>query len=312
MDTRYLQFFVQAGKSKSLVKAAKQLHISQQGLSAAIIRLEAELKCKLLVRTRKGITLTREGEAFLPRAQRILEILEECDQLFSVTRGIRPLRLVCAYGVLGILHEGLLDDFREENPDIDLDIAEFPDLECEKALRAGDADVGLLTGPIDPDEFDAAFLFKHGISLIMHHSHHLADSNKIAVEQLRDESLVCLNKNFRMHHRLTERCREAGFEPRIVHHAAEIASVHKLAARRYGIGLTVDLILQDMPHKDLVMVPLEPAMIWDVHTVTSCTTPFSDAAASFVSHVAKRYKRPEKTRGINVHGKTMAEIGRNP
>lgn len=289
MDTRYLRFFVQAGESGSLVKAAKRLHISQQGLSAAIIRLEAELQCKLLVRTRKGITLTSEGEAFLPRARQILDILDECDQLFAVTRSVKPLRLVCAYGVLGVLDEDVLKIFQEKNRGIALDIAECPDLECEKALRAGDADVGLLTGPIDPDEFDASFLFRHNISIIAHRSHHLAGKGQIAIEQLRDEPLVCLNRNFRMYHRLAERCREAGFEPKIVHHAAEIASVHKLVAKRYGLGLTVDFILHDMPHKELVEIPLEPGMIWDVHAVTERDAPPSEAASSFIRHMSLRY-----------------------
>ena len=155
MDTRYLHFFVQAGRCGSIAKAAKTLFISQQGLSAAIIRLEAELNCKLLRRTPKGVALTREGEYFLPRAERILEIVEECNKRFSVAPERKPLRLVCSYGVLGMLKDTVLGEFQQvEAP---LEITECPDLECEKRLCGGDADAGLMTGPLDADAFETGF-----------------------------------------------------------------------------------------------------------------------------------------------------------
>lgn len=289
MDTRYLQFFVQAAKSQSLVKAAKILHISQQGLSAAIIRLEAEVKCKLLVRTSKGITLTKQGEFFLSRAEEVLRILETCERHFCAARSMAPLHVVCAYGVVGVLRDSVIRDFRRLNPWIALSLTEYPDLECEKALLAGEADVGLVTGPFDSAKFDATFLFEHGTTIIAPASHPLAGHGSIKAEQLRDEPIVSLNSNFRMYHRLVERCRAAGFEPNVVHHAAEIASLHKLVAKRYGLGLTVDFILRDMPMTEITALSLDPALDWDVHLVVRRGASISDAASVFIRHIETEY-----------------------
>ena len=287
MDTRYLRFFVQIGKSGSLTRAAKELFISQQGLSAAIIRLEAELNCKLFFRTRKGIALTAEGEFFLPRAERILHIIEECNRHFSVAGNRSPLRLVCAYGVIGALRDNVLGDFQEEG--VPLEVSECPDAECEKRLCDGDADVGLMTGPLDAELFETGFLFGHGVVLIMHESHRLAELAEIAAEHLRGESIVSLNRNFRMHRRLVDRCREQGFEPRIVHHAGEIASVHKLVARNRGVGLTVDFLLEDMPAGAVTARPLRPELLWDVHVVMRRGVRTPEPAREFFRYMLARY-----------------------
>jgi LysR family transcriptional regulator of abg operon len=56
----------------SLRAAAQQLHTSQPALSAAIQQLETELCAPLLVRTRRGVTLTTFGQAFIKRARLIV------------------------------------------------------------------------------------------------------------------------------------------------------------------------------------------------------------------------------------------------
>lgn len=56
----------------SLRAAAQQMHISQPALTAAIQQLEQELRAPLLVRTKRGVTLTRFGEAFIRHARLIV------------------------------------------------------------------------------------------------------------------------------------------------------------------------------------------------------------------------------------------------
>ena len=78
MNIQYLRYFIEVSKIKSMSGASEALHISQQGLSKAMKSLEASLGVRLLSRSSKGITLTREGQAVLRRAKRIAA---ECDGL---------------------------------------------------------------------------------------------------------------------------------------------------------------------------------------------------------------------------------------
>ena len=52
----------------SLQKAADALHISKSGLSMAIGQLEAELGVKLFERSKRGCTVTEEGEKYWLRS----------------------------------------------------------------------------------------------------------------------------------------------------------------------------------------------------------------------------------------------------
>ena len=72
MQIESLRYFVELARAGSFYKAAQNAFISQQGLNKAVRSLETELDTQLVVRTRRGVQLTRDGETFLAHAQTIL------------------------------------------------------------------------------------------------------------------------------------------------------------------------------------------------------------------------------------------------
>lgn len=58
----YYKIFYYVGKYKSFSKAAKVLNNSQPNITRTMNKLEFELGCKLFIRSKRGITLTAEGE----------------------------------------------------------------------------------------------------------------------------------------------------------------------------------------------------------------------------------------------------------
>ncbi|MGZ3461354.1 MAG: LysR family transcriptional regulator, partial [Archangium sp.] len=91
MNTDQLRAFLQVAREGRLTVAAKQLGVSQPGLSRQLQALEAELGVRLLVRTPGGAVLTDAGERFLPHARRALEALAagaaELGELTTTPRG---------------------------------------------------------------------------------------------------------------------------------------------------------------------------------------------------------------------------------
>ena len=71
----------------SLRAAAQQLHVSQPALTAAIQQLEEELRAPLLVRTKRGVTLTRFGEAFIRHARLIVSESQRAHDEMKQLRG---------------------------------------------------------------------------------------------------------------------------------------------------------------------------------------------------------------------------------
>ncbi|MFZ4478747.1 MAG: LysR family transcriptional regulator [Rhodoferax sp.] len=76
LTQRQLLMFVTMARLSNFSRASEILHISQPALSRALAEMEAQLGVKLLQRTTRQVTLTSEGERFLPQAQRLLKDMD--------------------------------------------------------------------------------------------------------------------------------------------------------------------------------------------------------------------------------------------
>ena len=65
MDTELARTFLEIVRTRSFVRAAEQLNVSQTTVSARIKTLEERLGRSLFVRNKNGASLTPAGEQFL-------------------------------------------------------------------------------------------------------------------------------------------------------------------------------------------------------------------------------------------------------
>jgi LysR family transcriptional regulator, regulator for bpeEF and oprC len=121
-DFRALAVFVKVAERLSFVRAARDLGMTQSGVSNAINRLEGELGVRLLARTTRSVGLTDDGAAFLDRCRQILGSLEEAQQVLSSARlkptGRLRIDLPVAFGRIKVVP--LLPAFRAEYPEVQL------------------------------------------------------------------------------------------------------------------------------------------------------------------------------------------------
>ena len=71
MDISRFGEFAILAQSHTFLDAAELLFMSQSTLSKHIMAMERELGCRLIDRSQRHVTLTAQGEAFLPYAQKI-------------------------------------------------------------------------------------------------------------------------------------------------------------------------------------------------------------------------------------------------
>lgn len=82
-----LGFFVALASCGSLSAAARDLGITTAAVSKHLAQLEARLGLTLINRTTRRMSLTPEGEVFVEHARRILNDIDDLDQLLTRAKG---------------------------------------------------------------------------------------------------------------------------------------------------------------------------------------------------------------------------------
>jgi DNA-binding transcriptional LysR family regulator len=156
MDLRQLEYAVAVAEDLNFTRAAARCHIAQSGLSHQVASLEKELGALLFERTSRAVRLTPEGQAFLPYARRILRDADDAHTAVSSLRGVVRGRLrigsiPVSYGDIDLI--GLLRDYREAYPAIDVSLSDEGSLSTVVAVLAGHLDaafVGLSAHQVPP------------------------------------------------------------------------------------------------------------------------------------------------------------------
>src|SRR5262245_55504972 len=80
MNTDQLSLFLAIVRYRSLSRAAAELDLGQATVSERLKALEAEVGTPLFARQGRGVSLSPAGEAFLPYAERALDVLRQAEQ----------------------------------------------------------------------------------------------------------------------------------------------------------------------------------------------------------------------------------------
>lgn len=83
MNILHLKYAVEVAKTGSLNKAAQSLLIAQPNLSRSVKELEADLGITIFDRSAKGMLLTPDGQEFMGYAGKILDQIEEVENLYK-------------------------------------------------------------------------------------------------------------------------------------------------------------------------------------------------------------------------------------
>src|SRR6201998_2470571 len=86
MDLTLLRAFITVAREGNLTRAATHLHLTQPAVSLQIKHLQETLGLTLFTRTSHGLSLTRDGQALLPHAERALTAASDVDRAAASLR----------------------------------------------------------------------------------------------------------------------------------------------------------------------------------------------------------------------------------
>src|SRR5690606_33246778 len=247
LEIRHLETLSAIRDSGSLQEAAERLHVTQSALSHQLRDLEVRLQVQLLNRRTRPARLTTA-------ALRILALAD--DILPRVRAAERDLQRLAA-GRTGRLHVAIdchscfqwlmpaLDAFRQQWPDVTLDLSAAFSFAPLPALLRGDLDVVITSDPQDDADVHYAPLFRSELILAVASQHPLAQYRYVEPVQLADQVLITYPVERSRLDVFTQFLEPADVEPAAVRQAELTPMIVQLVASQRGVTALPNLALTE-------------------------------------------------------------------
>ncbi|MEU1597356.1 LysR substrate-binding domain-containing protein [Streptomyces sp. NPDC005708] len=150
-DPSQLRTFLAVSQTLSFTQAARRLGVRQSTVSQHVRRLEEAAGRQLFSRDTHSVELTEDGEAMLGFARRILEVHEQATAFFTGTRPRGRLRFGASEDFVLTRLPEILERFRYDHPEVDLELTVELSGTLHEQLAAGRLDLVLAKRrPQDP------------------------------------------------------------------------------------------------------------------------------------------------------------------
>jgi DNA-binding transcriptional LysR family regulator len=239
MDLRQLEIIRAIAETGSFTAAGEKLHVSQSAISRQVLLLEDELGEPVFHRVGRRVRITPAGDALLQLSHRVFQDLQDTiAEISDRQESLKgQLRLVGGMTVCLYVFPALLAEIRRLHPHLDLQISAGSGEECIAQLRAGTADLALLTLPIASPDLVSVPVLKEELLLVGDARHPLARKKRIHAADVQQQPFVLFERGSNTRRVVDEFFLAEHIEPRIV---METENVEILKAMvRTGLGITI-------------------------------------------------------------------------
>lgn len=243
MELRHLRYFTAVAEELHFTRAAARLGIGQPPLSQQIQQLEREIGTPLFLRLPRGIALTEAGAQFLEDARAILAGADRAvDTARRLGRGERG-AITVGFTASAVFHPYLpraIRAYRDRYPGVRITLTESTSVSLLRSLRAGEVDVAFVRPPYVADpEFESERVLNEPMLVALPPNHRLVRKRAIPMAALADEDFVLYPRPIgaSLYDAIQSACQRAGFTPRVIQEAPQMASIVSLVAA--GVGISV-------------------------------------------------------------------------
>lgn len=266
-----LRTFIEVARSEHLGRAAELLQTNQSTVSRKIARLENEVGVPLFERIGRSIRLTRAGQRFVLRAERILVELRD-----AVAEAAGTVSAESGEVHLGFLHTvgarwlpERLAGFLRQHPGVRFVLEEGTTGEVVAGILEGRYDLGIL-GPPPPNtpELEVVPLFRERVSVVVPVEHRLAGRPSIGLQEVAGEALILPRSRSGLRRVIDDAFARQGLAENVAYEGDDFTIVQGLVEA--GLGITLLPMPLPAPSTRVAVIPLRDppvartmAVVWD-------------------------------------------------
>ncbi|SIT04470.1 LysR family transcriptional regulator, carnitine catabolism transcriptional activator [Neptunomonas antarctica] len=292
ITVKQLRAFVAVAKTRSFTEGCALVHLSQPALSVAIKNLEEELGGSLLARTTRTLSLTPEGEAFYPTAQRLLadldEAVDEMHNRFALFRGKVAIASMPSFASNQL--PLALRDFRNKYPQINMMVHDVIAEDVVDMVRSGRVEVGVSFDPGDTEDLLFNPLFDDRFIAVLPEKHPLINQEVIQWQQLLQYDFIILQRPSSVRLLVDQMLEQEGLALSPQFETHQLATIGRMVATGLGVSVVPSLCFGQMTELGAVCRPLEaPVITRQVGVITRRRYPLSTAAKELVDVLLTTY-----------------------
>lgn len=285
----YYRIFYETARFASFSTAAQHLYISQSAISQCIHQLESDLNVKLFSRSRRGVSLSKEGLLLFQKVETAMQAIEQGETLLERLQHLESGALTIAASDAITSHFLLpyLEKFHELYPQIRIEMANSYTSHMLQFVKDGKADLAFINLPANDDELCIEPCLEIHDVFVCGADYEAKKS--YSRKEIAELPLILLEKNSSSRHFIDKTFEESNIElaPQI-----EIAA-HELLIRFASIHLGVSCVVEEFSKEALdggiikklhLTQPLPPRSIGCAYMKNN---PLTLAAQSFLKLIGK-------------------------
>lgn len=272
----------------SFSDAARVMGYTQSAVSQMIKALEEELGVTLLLRSRTGVTLTREGELLLPYIRDVANARRMLSEQAANFHGLQSgtIRIGTFTSVSSRLLPPVMKAFKEAHPNLRFELHQGVYSEIEEWVRAGVVDFGF-TDASRVTPFVCEPVFQDTMLAVLPEGHPLGENIFVQVGQLKQEPFILLDEG--RGGGIVHDMVAAHPEIDVQYHVADDYSILTMVENRLGIAILPELVLKNTNHC-VIARQLQPQLRRTLGVIYPKREGLSTAARAFLRELRTALK----------------------
>lgn len=272
----------------SFSDAARVMGYTQSAVSQMIKALEEELGVTLLLRSRTGVTLTREGELLLPYIRDVANARRMLSEQAANFHGLQSgtIRIGTFTSVSSRLLPPVMKAFKEAHPNLRFELHQGVYSEIEEWVRAGVVDFGF-TDASRVTPFVCEPVFRDTMLAVLPEGHPLGENIFVQVGQLKQEPFILLDEG--RGGGIVHDMVAAHPEIDVQYHVADDYSILTMVENRLGIAILPELVLKNTNHR-VIARQLQPQLRRTLGVIYPKREGLSTAARAFLRELRTALK----------------------
>ncbi len=188
---RQMRVFEAVARHLSYTRAAEELFLTQPAVSMQIKQLEENVGLPLFEQLGKRLFLTDAGEEMLRCSRAVSRQLKEAEEIIEDMKGVRRGRLqVVVASTAGYFAPRLLTAFAKEHEGVTISLDLTNRENVLRQVMDNETDLAVMGQPPGEYDLESEPFMENPLVVIAAPDHPLADSKRIPLKRLQDETFV--------------------------------------------------------------------------------------------------------------------------